>query len=115
MAEEFRKKYTLADRQCESDRLRIRFLDRTPVVICPCPRGPPIDKNKYLVPSSLSFGEFMHIVRKRIKMNQNQSLVGFIDGKVLPPASKSLGDLYKELADEDGFLYVTYSLENTFG
>jgi GABA(A) receptor-associated protein len=113
--EAFKTQYTLAERRYESDRLRIRFLDRTPVVIYPGPRGVPIDKNKYLVPSHLTFGAFMHIVRKRIKLSPVQSLVGFINGTVLPASSYTIKELYREHADQDGFLYVTYTLENTFG
>ena len=113
--EAFKTQYTFEERRYESDRLRIRFLDRTPVVIYPGPRGAPIDKNKYLVPSHLTFGGFMHIVRKRIKLSPVQSLVGFINGTVLPASSSTIKDLYREHADQDGFLYVTYTLENTFG
>ena len=34
---------------------------------------------------------------------------------VIPPSSSLLSQVYQEHADEDGFLYVTYSSENTFG
>ena len=33
----------------------------------------------------------------------------------LPPSSASMGSIYAEHKDEDGFLYVAYSGENTFG
>lgn len=110
---------SLADRQTQSSRLRTKFKDRVPVIVNPATdrSTPPIDKNKYLVPSDLTFGEFMYVVRKRIKggsLSANQALVGFARG-VLPPTSKSMAELYSENAEEDGFLYVVYSLENTFG
>ncbi len=34
---------------------------------------------------------------------------------VLPPSSSLLSQVYQEHMDEDGFLYVLYSSENTFG
>ena len=33
----------------------------------------------------------------------------------IPPTSASLKDIYDEHKDDDGFLYMTYAGENTFG
>jgi GABA(A) receptor-associated protein len=106
---------TLIERQSESNKLRNKFKDRVPVIVNPGNhRTPDCDKKKYLVPNDLTFGEFMLIIRKRIKLNEHQALVGFVNG-LLPPMGKVMSELYHESSDEDGFLYVTYSLENTFG
>jgi GABA(A) receptor-associated protein len=102
---------TLLDLQGESNRLRSKFRDRIPVIVNGVPA---LDKVKYLVPCELTFGGFMNIIRRRIKLNPNQALVGFVQG-LLPPTSKLMSDIYHESCGEDGFLYVTYSLENTFG
>jgi GABA(A) receptor-associated protein len=80
--------------------------------VAACGEGTP--KSKYLVPNDLSFGEFMYIIRKRIKVDEKQALVGFVNN-VLPPTAKLMSELYSESSNEDGFLYITYSLENTFG
>ena len=106
---------TLVERQSESNKLRNKFRDRIPVIVNPGnTRTPDIDKKKYLVPNDLTFGEFMLIIRKRIKLNEHQALVGFVNG-LLPPMGKRMTELYSESSDQDGFLYVAYSLENTFG
>ena len=111
--EAFKKKYNLEERKYESNKLLARFKDRVPIII---ESGtPPIDKNRYLVPSDLTFGEFMYIIRNRIRLKPVEALFGFINGKILPPTNKSMRELYKDHADEDGFLYVSYKLENTFG
>ena len=34
---------------------------------------------------------------------------------LLSVSSASMGQIYEEHADEDGFLYIAYSGENTFG
>jgi len=34
---------------------------------------------------------------------------------VLPQSSAAMGQVYEEHKDEDGFLYIAYSGENTFG
>jgi len=109
---DFKSKWTFEQRLAESTRLREKFVTRIPLVIV---QGkPPVDKNKYLVPGDLTLGEFVYILRKRIKLGSEKSLFCFIDG-VLPPISKTIRELYAEHADPDGFLYLRYSLENTFG
>jgi len=34
---------------------------------------------------------------------------------VLPPSSALMSQIYEKHKDSDGFLYITYSGENTFG
>ena len=34
---------------------------------------------------------------------------------IMAPASQTVGELYDNQKDEDGFLYVVYTSENTFG
>jgi GABA(A) receptor-associated protein len=38
-----------------------------------------------------------------------------VNNKTLPPTAALMSQVYKEHKDEDGFLYVTYSGESTFG
>ena len=38
-----------------------------------------------------------------------------LNGSVLFSFSASMGQVYEEHKDEDGFLYIAYSGENTFG
>ena len=33
----------------------------------------------------------------------------------LCPSNTNIGQVYNDMRDEDGFLYITYSSENTFG
>jgi GABA(A) receptor-associated protein len=73
-----------------------------------------IDKKKYLVPADLTIGQFVYIIRKRIKLSPQKAIFIFID-EVLPPAAALMSSIYEEHKDEDGFLYITYSGENTFG
>jgi GABA(A) receptor-associated protein len=75
---------------------------------------PDIDKKKYLVPADLSVGQFMYVIRKRIKVNPEQAIFVFVSN-ILPPSPALLADVYEDHKDEDGFLYLTYSGENTFG
>jgi GABA(A) receptor-associated protein len=84
------------------------------------------------VPSDLTVGQFVYVIRKRIKVRQFQQLrmqvmlmlvypcqlapekaiFIFVD-EVLPATAALMSAIYEEHKDEDGFLYVSYSGENT--
>ena len=76
---------------------------------------PNIDKRKYLVPDDLTLGNFSQIIRKRLKMSPSESLILFVAGSNLIPVHEIMSNIYKEHADPDGFLYISYTKENTFG
>lgn len=103
-------------RKAEAARITQRFSDRLPVI---CERAEnsdiqEIDKRKYLVPGDLSVGQFVYVIRKRIKLPSEKAIFIFVND-ILPPTAALMSTIYEEHKDEDGFLYVLYSGENTFG
>ncbi|XP_057463895.1 autophagy-related protein 8C-like [Actinidia eriantha] len=100
----------------ESSRIREKYPDRIPVIVEKAERSdiPDIDKKKYLVPADLSIGQFVYVVRKRIKLGAEKAIFVFVKN-TLPPTAALMSAIYEENKDEDGFLYMTYSGENTFG
>ena len=113
----FKEKHDFEKRQLDSERIMQKYPYRVPVI---CERAgmtdiPLIDKNKYLVPTDLLVGQFMYVIRKRLKLDAAKAIFLFINNQVIPPSSVSLGVIYEEHKDADGFLYITYSGENTFG
>ncbi|KAG6754577.1 hypothetical protein POTOM_040369 [Populus tomentosa] len=103
-------------RQAEASRIREKHPDRVPVIVEKAGRSdvPDIDKKKYLVPADLTVGQFVYVVRKRIKLSPEKAIFVFVKN-TLPPTATLMSVLYEENKDEDGFLYMTYSGENTFG
>ena len=57
---------------------------------------------------------FIYVIRKRIKLPPEKAIFIFVDN-VIPPTASLMSAVYEVQRDEDGFLYVTYSGENTFG
>lgn len=114
---DFKSEFTFEERKKESQRIKSRFGDRVPIV---CQRSntsrdiPIIDKKKYLVPFELTLGQFLYVIRKRIKLSPSKALFIFINDKILPVSSQ-MYNIYDEHKDEDGFLYITYATEETFG
>lgn len=97
-------------------RIRSKFQDRIPVI---CERVeesdiPNIDKRKYLVPCDLTVGQFVYVIRRRIHLPSEKAIFIFVKD-ILPPTAALMSTIYDQYKDEDGFLYIVYSGENTFG
>lgn len=112
----FKSSLTSEKRKMESARILKKFPDRIPVI---CERAEKsdlqtIDKRKYLVPSDLTVGQFVYVIRKRIQLPPEKAIFIFIND-ILPPTAALMSSIYEEHKDKDGFLYVLYSGENTFG
>ena len=107
---------TAEKRQAEAARIREKYHDRIPVIVEKAEKSdiPDIDKKKYLVPADLTVGQFVYVIRKRIKLSPEKAIFIFVNN-VLPPTAALMSSIYEEHKDEDGFLYIVYSGENTFG
>jgi GABA(A) receptor-associated protein len=112
----FKEEHPLEKRQAEAARIRDKYPDRIPVIVEKAEKSdiPDIDKKKYLVPADLTVGQFVYVIRKRIKVSPEKAIFMFVKN-VLPPTAALMSDVYEDHKDEDGFLYITYSGENTFG
>ena len=73
------------------------------------------EKTKFLIPGDLTIGQFIYVIRKRVKLIETDSLFLFINDKTIPLSSSLISSVYEEHKDEDGFLYVSYCNENVFG
>lgn len=112
----FKADHTLEYRTAEANKIKTKYPDRVPVIVEKVPNSQvsQIDKRKYLVPNDITVAQFMWIIRKRINMPPEKALFLFCN-KVVPTSSVTMGEIYVEHKDEDGFLYIQYSGENTFG
>ena len=113
----FKQLYSLNQRKNECEKILLKYPNRIPII---CEKNynstnvPDIDKHKYLVSRDLTLGQFMHIIRQRMNLSAEVGLYIFISG-FIPTNSQFLSNLYVDFRDDDGFLYVIYDLENTFG
>jgi GABA(A) receptor-associated protein len=112
----FKQEHPLEKRQAEAQRIREKYPDRIPVIVEKAEKSDisDIDKKKYLVPVDLTVGQFVYVIRKRIKLSPEKAIFIFVNN-VLPPTAALMSAIYEEHKDNDGFLYISYSGENTFG
>ena len=112
----FKENFQLQKRKKESISIMKKYPNRIPVIVEKVGSSdiPDIDKHKYLVPSDLTVGQFQFVIRKRVELKPEQAIFFFVNN-TLPSTGTLMTILYKEYKDVDGFLYMKYSGENTFG
>lgn len=111
----FNTQFSLENRIDESRRICAKYPDRIPIIIEPsttCKLN--IDKTKYLVPRDLTVGQFMYVIRKRLKLPAEKAIFLFVNGTI-PSSTTMVNILYENEKDTDNFLKMHYSEENTFG
>ena len=115
---DFQRKFDFDKRHVEASRIKEKYPNRIPIILEKnekCKTVPDIDKKKFLVPQDLTMGQFQYVVRKRLKnLGPDQGLFFFINN-TMPPVNEMLSILYNTHKNEDGFLYILFSGENTFG
>ena len=114
----FKETIEFSARKNEADRVRTKYPNRIPVIVERaenCREVEIIDKKKYLVPTDLTMGQFIYVIRKRLKTITAEKALFIFVGNIMPPTGENMAVIYEKNKDEDGFLYITYSGENTFG
>lgn len=112
----FQKTNDVAKRTAEVEKILAKYPDRIPVVV-EKRRGShmkDIDKHKYLVPISITFGQFIHVIRKRVSLRPEEALYVFVNGELVS-ASELISAVYMRHKDPSGFLVCVYCEESTFG
>ena len=113
----FKDRYTFQERSAESRKILEKFPGRIPIIVERALKDkstPLIDKNKFLCPGDLTVGQFLFIIRNRMKLASEKALFVFINDS-LPPTNTLIKQVYYQFRQEDGFLYMSYCGENVFG
>ncbi|KAK6937216.1 Autophagy protein Atg8 ubiquitin-like [Dillenia turbinata] len=112
----FKEEFTFEERFQESNDILAKYPDRVPVVVEKYSRTdlPDMEKKKFLVPRDMSVGQFIHILSSRLHLTPGKALFVFVKN-TLPQTSSLMESIYESFRDDDGFLYMCYSSEKTFG
>lgn len=111
------KSYTQEERVIESQRIKEKYPDRIPVIVEKDKRStmPEIDKKKYLVPMDLTVGQFLYVIRKRLKVSPEKAIYLFTENGHIPPTAALMSSVHRNNKANDDFLYFKYSSDNVFG
>jgi GABA(A) receptor-associated protein len=105
------QKESIETRLEKSNQIKLRYPFRIPVIIDRYQMiTPRIHKHKYLIPKDMTIAHLLFTIRPQLKINESQSLFLFHQDTLIPTHTK-----LSELSTSDGFVYIIYSLENTFG
>jgi GABA(A) receptor-associated protein len=114
----FKQNFSFQHRKDEANRVLQKYPDKVPVICEKNPSAPRdcpnIDKIKYLVPFDLTMGQFLFIIRNRMKLPSEKAIFIFVDNNMVS-SSAYINQIYASKKSPDNFLYITYSLENVFG
>ena len=107
----------IKSRKDECERVRLQFPDKIPVI---CEKDPnskiqEIDKTKYLVPMDLTVAQFSLMIRKRVEIAKEGAFFLLVGGKHSITGDTLISEIYERYKDEDGFLYIAYASELTWG
>ena len=112
----FKERFDPNSRGQESSRILLKYPTRIPIIVekhknCKLKE---INKTKYLVPKDMLMNQFIYVIRKRIELEPSDSLF-VMTANQLASSNMTMGEIYEKYCEEDGFLYITYTSENTFG
>lgn len=74
-----------------------------------------IHNQLFVVPKTLMASEFTSLIRKKVNLSRTQSLMLFIDSKVLVTADLTISELYEKYSSPDGFLYILCTDHEAYG
>lgn len=110
-----KRQHSLKQRSDEAKSILRKHPDRIPIIIEPADdKTPTPDRQKFLVPAELTFGQFTHVVRRRLHTTSDQTVMLMI-GDVMPICSSTVREVYDKHKASDSFLYVSVCAEKTFG
>jgi GABA(A) receptor-associated protein len=113
MRKEYRSIHPFDERLKEATNVLIKYKDRIPIIV-DVQEPLHIDKVKYLVPKTLSLGQFSFVLRKRMKLSSENAIFMFVDGEI-PTFSSDMNSIYNKHRSDDGFLYINVATENAYG
>jgi GABA(A) receptor-associated protein len=114
MTSQFKSQYTIEERKKQSSNILNKYKDSVPIYIDFTNLSKPIEKSKFVIPNGFTMGQLLTAIRMKMSLNPACALFIFINNRLIP-VTTVVSTVYETNKDEDGFLYVCCSEENTFG
>lgn len=74
-----------------------------------------LDKQQFLIPADMSLGAFVNFLKRRLGVYSILSLWIYSNSNMLTDRSQKMSEIYDQYVEIDGFLYLTYKSEESFG
>eukprot|EP01088_Endostelium_zonatum_P015650 TRINITY_DN3945_c0_g1_i1.p1 TRINITY_DN3945_c0_g1~~TRINITY_DN3945_c0_g1_i1.p1 ORF type:complete len:140 (-),score=20.69 TRINITY_DN3945_c0_g1_i1:85-504(-) len=113
----FKQQYDFEKRKSLAEKMKLSYPDRIPIIVekhAGSRTTPDITKSKFLAPGEITIAQFLLELRQHMTVDASSAIYLFF-GETTPNPSALLISTYENFKDEDGFLYITYAGEKTFG
>jgi GABA(A) receptor-associated protein len=106
------------ERKLECNKIRTQCPDKIPIILEKDPKCDikTLEKTKFLVPLAFKTSQFILMIRQKFKIPETQAFYLLVDGKHSLTGEGLMAEIYDKFKDkEDGFVYISYSSELTWG
>lgn len=110
--------YTLEQRKIISGNTILKHPNKIPLILFTDNKTSPPDKEKFIISREAQIAAVLYKLRKYIEISPYDALffMTYNNGKTkLLNLNDNIDSIYNNNKDEDGFLYIVYSTEQTFG
>ncbi|XP_023347157.1 microtubule-associated proteins 1A/1B light chain 3A [Eurytemora carolleeae] len=114
----FKQRLSLETRRRESEDTTERYPSKVPLIVERFRREKyigEIDKVKWLVPVEMTTLQLSVVLKQRLNLPPGREFFLLVNGRTVPSLTSPMVSLHQKFADEDGFLYFTYSSQECFG
>lgn len=112
----YKEDASFRERRNESQRVTAKYRDRVPIIIERKGSDTPVlSKRKFLVPNDLLCSQLFYVIRKKLRMAPESALFFCYDNNTMVSGTTPAHEAFQRHSDADGFLYMFFSVENTFG
>src|SRR5579872_6171686 len=113
---DYKRSTSIDKRKEESARTIDKYPDMIPIIFERQKNStiPYLDKCKIMISDKCNVSSFIFAMRQRVKLKPEEAFYIYVNNTI-PNMSMLMSQLYKENKDDDGFLYIVYASEATFG
>lgn len=108
----YENKFNFEERKKRSEEILSKYTNRKPVIIY-CKDNQ--TNYKFLLLDTHTVSILLFNLRKRLTLNNEDSIFLFINKSIIPCPTEQILYLYNKYKNDDGYLYMDVKRENTFG